>query len=177
MTSQEDHPMSQNHAAAQAAPASKSPRKTLFGALAAAIIVAGGAYYAFDELYASKRVSTDNAYVGANVAQVTPLVGGPIAEVLVEDAQTVRKGDVLVRLDDTDARLTFARAEAALSAAERQVRGIVATGDDHPDVAAARAARDQAKVDLERTVIRAPVDGIISRRQVQVGQRVQPGPC
>jgi Multidrug resistance efflux pump len=40
---------------------------------------------------------------------------------------------------------------------------------------AARAARDQAKVDLERTVIRAPVDGIISRRQVQVGQRVQPG--
>ena len=39
----------------------------------------------------------------------------------------------------------------------------------------ARAARDQARVDLDRTVIRAPVDGVVSRRQVQVGQRVQAG--
>lgn len=30
-------------------------------------------------------------------------------------------------------------------------------------------------MNLERTVIRAPIDGVISRRQVQVGQRVQPG--
>jgi membrane fusion protein (multidrug efflux system) len=30
-------------------------------------------------------------------------------------------------------------------------------------------------VDLERTIIRAPIDGVVSRRQVQVGQRVQPG--
>jgi len=42
-------------------------------------------------------------------------------------------------------------------------------------VLAARAALDQARVDLERTVLRAPVDGVVSRRQVQVGQRVQAG--
>lgn len=48
-------------------------------------------------------------------------------------------------------------------------------GADNPEVLAARAARDQARVDLERTVLRAPVDGIVSRRQVQVGQRVQAG--
>lgn len=46
---------------------------------------------------------------------------------------------------------------------------------DNPEVAAARAARDQARIDLERTVIRAPIDGVVSKRQVQVGQRVQPG--
>ena len=39
----------------------------------------------------------------------------------------------------------------------------------------ARAKRDQAKVDLERTVIRAPMDGVVAKRQVQLGQRVQAG--
>jgi membrane fusion protein (multidrug efflux system) len=50
-----------------------------------------------------------------------------------------------------------------------------ATVDNNPEVLAARAALQQAQVDLERTVIRAPIDGVVSRRQVQVGQRVQPG--
>jgi len=49
------------------------------------------------------------------------------------------------------------------------------TVDTNPEVALARAKRDQAKLDLERTVLRAPVDGVIARRQVQVGQRVQAG--
>ncbi|MFT4173056.1 MAG: HlyD family efflux transporter periplasmic adaptor subunit, partial [Rhodocyclaceae bacterium] len=35
--------------------------------------------------------------------------------------------------------------------------------------------RDQAAVDLERTVIKAPVDGVVAKRQVQLGQRVQAG--
>ncbi|MFT2588452.1 HlyD family efflux transporter periplasmic adaptor subunit, partial [Escherichia coli] len=47
--------------------------------------------------------------------------------------------------------------------------------DDNPEVVLARAKLDQAKLDLERTVLRAPVDGVIARRQVQVGQRVQSG--
>ena len=50
-----------------------------------------------------------------------------------------------------------------------------ATVDNNPEVLAARAALAQARVDLERTVIRAPIDGVVARRQVQVGQRVQPG--
>src|SRR6185437_11651197 len=40
---------------------------------------------------------------------------------------------------------------------------------------AAEAANRQAQVDIERTVLRAPIDGVISQRQVQVGQRVQAG--
>src|SRR4029079_3307969 len=47
--------------------------------------------------------------------------------------------------------------------------------DNNPEVLAARAALAQAQVDLQRTVIRAPIDGVVTRRQVQVGQRVQPG--
>src|SRR3546814_5105045 len=49
------------------------------------------------------------------------------------------------------------------------------TIDANPEVLVARAARDQAHVDLERMILRAPIDGVISRRQVQIGQRVQPG--
>src|SRR3546814_13766254 len=44
-----------------------------------------------------------------------------------------------------------------------------------PDVAAAPARLDKAKLDLARTVIRAPVDGIVTNRQVQVGQRIAAG--
>src|SRR5262249_23279052 len=38
-----------------------------------------------------------------------------------------------------------------------------------------RARRDQARVTLERTVVRAPVDGVVVKRSVQLGQQVQAG--
>ena len=41
-------------------------------------------------------------------------------------------------------------------------------------MALAQARVDKAKVDLGRTVIRSPIDGVIARRQVQLGERVQP---
>lgn len=262
------------YSADEADVAPKSRRGAAFLGLAVAVVALGGAYYAYDTLYASKHVVTDNAYVGADVAQITPLIAAPVAEVLVGDTQVVKKGDVLVRLDDSDARLqletaeaTFqvtlrrvrayyandraltaqvagreaesARAEALITAAEadadkarvdldrrralagkgsvsgdeltavataqklaaanlaaaraahelavagreaaigaRDANAALTAGilpDDHPEVLAARAARDQARINLERALIRAPIDGVVARRQVQVGQRVQPG--
>jgi membrane fusion protein (multidrug efflux system) len=50
-----------------------------------------------------------------------------------------------------------------------------ATVDTHPEVLAARAALEQAEVNLQRTVIHSPVAGVVSRRAVEVGQYVQPG--
>ena len=49
-----------------------------------------------------------------------------------------------------------------------------ASGAD-AQVLLARAALDQARLNLERTVVRAPADGIVSRRTVELGQVVQPG--
>lgn len=251
-----------------------SRRTRLFIGLALGVAVVGGGYKAYDVLVASRHVETDNAYVGADTAQITPLIDAPVAEVLVADSQSVKKGDVLVRLDDTNARIALARAEAQLALTERQVRGLSATdlglgamvaaraadqtraqaglisaqadldraaidlkrrealsasgsvsGEElssahnafasaqanlrsaqaniaqagasrqaalgtqeankvlidqstpatNPQVLAAKATRDQAKVDLDRTIIRAPVDGVVSSRQVQIGQRVQAG--
>jgi len=85
------------------------------------------AYGAYDVLFASNHVETDNAYVGADVAQITTQVTAPVREVLVSDTQAVKKGDVLVRLDDTDARIALAKAEANLALTERRVKGLSAT--------------------------------------------------
>ncbi len=253
---------------------SGTPRKKLFAALAGVVVLAATGYGAYWHFVGSRYVSTDNAYAAVEVAQVTPSVGGTVREVRVVDTQAVKRGDVLVVIDDTDARLALAQAEAELAQAVRRVRGyhanneglvaqvaardadekritaqlasaqadydrtrleltrreaLVASGsvsgeelstaqaafatatanlsasraaaeqakanraatvgslhanavliadnspDTNPEVALARAKRDQARVDLARTVVRAPVDGVVAKRQVQVGQRIQSG--
>jgi membrane fusion protein (multidrug efflux system) len=47
--------------------------------------------------------------------------------------------------------------------------------DQNPEVAAAKARLDAAQLMLDRTVLRAPLDGIISKKQVEVGQQVAVG--
>ncbi|HWC56287.1 MAG TPA: HlyD family efflux transporter periplasmic adaptor subunit [Sphingomicrobium sp.] len=259
-----------SEAAAVARSADPRRKKVLLG-LTAGILLAGGGWYMFHD---TGQVSTDNAYVGADSAQVTPLVAAAVVQVPVVNTQYVHKGDVLLRLDDSDARLAVEKAEAAYLKARRQfVQSSATSGslaaqvgardadigqaraqlvaaqsavakakadldrrehlagdgfvskeeltsyrnayvsaeatlresqaaitqaqasrgaaqqtyaanqaliagtsiDTSPDVAAAKAALDQAKLDLERTVIRAPIDGVVTNRQVQVGQRVAAG--
>ena len=99
------------------------------------------------------------------IAQVTPSVGGTIQEVLVTDTQAVKKGDVLVRIDPTDAKLALVQAEAELGRATRRVKGFVANDgsllaqisardadEKHvaAQLAAAEADFERAKIDLQR---------------------------
>jgi membrane fusion protein (multidrug efflux system) len=46
---------------------------------------------------------------------------------------------------------------------------------DNPEVLVARAALDKAQLDLDRSIIRAPMAGVIARKTAQIGQRVAPG--
>lgn len=256
-----------------AAPAA-SPRRQRLKLLAAVVVVGvvlWGIYYL---LFAAHRVSTDNAYVGAEVAQVTPLISGPVAQVLVVETQAVAAGQPLVILDDADARLAVAEAQAALSQAERKVKAYYASdaalagqlaahgadiaradavlasagadferarldltrrqalaasgavsgdelstaqnhfataqaavaaaraaraqalanrdaaigaravnaaniqgvsADRNPAVAAARARLAAAELALKRTVLSAPIAGVVSKRNVQIGQQVAAG--
>ena len=71
------------------------------------------------------------------------------------------------------ARSSRGAAAGELAANEALVRG--STEDTDPGVLAAKARLDAARLDLDRTVIRAPVDGIVTRRQIQIGQRVTQG--
>jgi membrane fusion protein (multidrug efflux system) len=225
-------------------------------------------------LVGSHHETTDDAYVDADVADVTPQISGPIVLDPASDTMPVRRGDVLVVIDPADFKLALAQAEAALGQAQRRVEGYFANRDaqgamtaargadiDHakaqlvsaqsdlekaqtdlarrqalaadgavsrdelttaqnrlreteaavaaakaalaesvadresasgqariadalvagtdvasnPEVAAAEAKVDQARLDLDRTVIRAPIDGVVAKNNVEVGQRVEAG--
>ena len=225
-------------------------------------------------LFFNNSVSTDNAYVNADNAQITSMVDGQVSNVLVKNTQQVKKGDILVELDQRDAQIELAEAEANLAKAKRQYKqsfanseslnsqitvrtdeinsakaqvnkaqndvdkatqdlqrrlslaasgaiskeeltsaqstlktaqanlgvaqaGLAQAQSNHkaaqsnlaandalisnsnessvPDVLVAQAKVDQAKLDLERNVIRAPIDGVVAKRNVQTGQRLAPG--
>jgi len=143
----------------------KAKRKKLFAGLAGGVALIGVGYSAIDALVWSKHATTDNAYVGADVAQVTSQLAAPVSAVLVEDTRQVHRGDVLVKLDDTDAKIAVANAEANLATAIRKVQGLHATdsglgaqiaaraadeGKAGAAVAAAEADLQKAQIDLQR---------------------------
>ncbi len=121
------------------------------------------------------RVHTDNAYVGADIAIVTPLVSGPVKEVRVGGTQLVKKGDILVILDDADARVDLANAEAMLRQAQQRFRQTSAgntalearlsaraadMAQARARVAAAEADYTKAKTALDRRDALAPAGAI-----------------
>jgi membrane fusion protein (multidrug efflux system) len=260
---------------AAAAPATRMAerRKRLFLILALVLaLVAIGTLSWF--WVTANDITTDDAYVDADVAQVTPLFGGPVAAVHVSNTDVVKKGQLLVELDSADAQLALAQARAELGQVQRKVQGYFANDtalggqvlsrdadiahataqlasaqadferarvdlkrrqalaesgavsadeitqaqnafstseaalaaaraaraqaaaqksaavgersintalidgtslDTNPEVAAARAKVAQAELNLARTRISAPIDGVVAKYSVQVGQQVQPG--
>ena len=127
-------------------------------------------------------------------------VSAVVMQVLKENGDPVRQGDLLVRLDDTSIRDSLASAEAATRAAtqafdqaERQfqrmttLRGSGMASAQALDDAenrrnatqsereAAKARAVQARQQLQRTGVRAPFDGIVSDRKVSAGDTAQIG--
>ena len=107
---------------AQAAPR----RKKALVAVAAVTLLGGIAYGAWYVLVASHFEHTDNAYVQANVVQVTSQVGGTVVSIGADDTDRVRAGQVLVRLDPADAQVALDQAQAQLAQAVREVRTLYA---------------------------------------------------
>ncbi len=144
-----------------APPPARSKRKHLFAILGAVIAVAAVGYGLFYVLVLSNYVSTDDAYVGADVAQITPQVAAQVQDVRVEDAQIVKKGDILVVLDPADANLAVASAQAQYGQAVRRVRQYLANNQANTAQINARDADQKravaqitaAQSDVERTAI------------------------
>lgn len=88
------------------------------------LILAIAAYYF---LSAGRFQSTDDAYVKLARAGVSSSISGRVVAVEVKDNQTVHKGDVLIRLDDSDLKIAAERAEASYSAAQFEASGLIAT--------------------------------------------------
>jgi membrane fusion protein (multidrug efflux system) len=84
-------------------------------AFAGVAAVSGSGYGYFWWITGRFIESTDDAYVRGNVTPISPHIAGFVAGILVTDNQRVDAGQVLVRLDDRDARAVAERAEAVLN--------------------------------------------------------------
>ena len=78
-------------------------------------------------LWGGRYITTENAYVKADIARVAAEVTGRIKDVMIRDHAVVKKGDVLIKLDDEPFRIKLAAAEADVDAARVQVATMIAT--------------------------------------------------
>jgi membrane fusion protein, multidrug efflux system len=124
--------------AAKAVSAKSLRRPLLFALLPLALIVAGYFY-----VTGGTVMSTDNAYVQADMVGVTTDVSGIVREVDVRDNQQVSAGDVLFKLDDLPFRLALARAEAQLGNIRDDLRALQANYRNM------QAQIEQAKTDID----------------------------
>jgi membrane fusion protein (multidrug efflux system) len=249
-------PVSEAATKGAAKPEGRSRKKLALGGIGAVALLAAS-WFVYDYVTVGRfMISTDDAYVGADMALMAPKVAANVAEVPIVENQSVKEGDVLVRLDDGDYKLAVDQAtaklatqRAAIQTFDAQIRAAQATEaqtraqleaaqasvlkaeadyqrtkpladrdfTSKATLDAAIAARDtarsqvksgeaaiqtasanvallesqkqqaeqvakeldvalaQAKRDLSFTVIRAPFNGIVGNRSVQVGDYVTPG--
>jgi len=112
--------------------------------LGAVVAVSAIAYTAYWLLVARHYESTDDAYVASDIVQITSEVPGAVLGVHVDDTQMVERGQVLVELDQADARIAVDAAEAALARTVRQVRAQYAEADQ------LRAMIQERETDLKK---------------------------
>lgn len=150
--------------AAETKPATGAPKKKgglkklVLGALLLAAI-GGGAWYGHDWWIDGRfLVSTDDAYVGADMAIMSPKVTGYIQSVPVTENQTVKAGDPLIVIDGGDYALALRLAEAKIAAQDATIKRIRAqqeaavqqVAEAEASRAAAVAGVNQAQLDLGR---------------------------
>jgi len=140
-----------NTAPATNAPAGNPKRRTALTAIAVAVLVIGGGYGIYYWMTGRHSESTDNAYVQANVVQITAQAGGTVTAIQADDTNYVKAGQLLVKLDPADARVALDQAEAALAQTVRETRILFANNSTLQAQIDARAAdATRAKADLDK---------------------------
>lgn len=144
--------------ATPAKPARSRGRMLLLGGAA---LLAGGLGWAGVEYWTTWRfqVATDNAYVGADIALVSPKVTGYVAAVPMVANAHVKAGDVLVQLDDRDYRVAVLQARAKIGTQDatiarlgKQVEAGGASIDQaRAQLASAEADEARSRADFDRT--------------------------
>ena len=141
---------------------------------------------------------TRDGRIRADIVQVSPDVSALVTEVRVKDNQAVRKGEVLFVLDRPRYELALRQAQAAVAGAEvalaqakresernRNLKDLATTeqleeGQSKVDqlvaqLNGARVQRDIARLNLDRTTVYAPVDGIVTNVELQPGDYASAG--
>jgi membrane fusion protein (multidrug efflux system) len=143
-------------------------RKRVLVILAVVALLAGLAYFAWWALHGRYHETTDDAYVAGNQIRVTPRVPGTAVAVLADDSDYVKRGQVLVRLDDTDARVALDRSEADLADAVRRVRqGFDLVKEREANLALKQETLHQAEADLERRGGAAAEQEAVSQEEIE----------
>ena len=157
---------------------------------------AGVAYY----IHASRRESTNDAFIEGRIVRVSAQVEGRVEKLLVGDNQLVQPGQLLLQIDDRELSARAAQARAQVSAADVAARTaqddaaraeqlfgrqLIAHAENERTVAlarqrvadaeAARKALAQVELDLSFTRVIAPERGRVTRRTVEEGTFVQVG--
>ncbi len=113
--------------------------------IAAVVVLIAGAVWGVPAwLYYRSHASTDDAYVEGTVSTVSAKVPGHIVELLVDDNQQVKRGALLMRIDDRDYRARFDQARAAIGIAESRLRAAAARIGFTRESASAQMASAQA---------------------------------
>ena len=102
--------------------------------------------------------STDNAYVGANVLQVSSRISGQILQIPIINNQSVKKGDLLFALDDEPYRVTIQQNQAKFNQSTQNV------GVDLSAISVARSKLDEKKAQLENANLTAQRQEELSRK-------------
>ena len=144
-------PANNTAAPATTAPAGNPKRRTALTAIAVAVLVIGGGYGIYYWMTGRHSESTDNAYVQANVVQITAQAGGTVTAINADDTDYVKAGQVLVKLDPADSRVALDQAEAALAQTVRETRILFANNSTLQAQIDARAAdATRASADLAK---------------------------
>jgi membrane fusion protein (multidrug efflux system) len=126
-------------------------RRRILLLIAVIFIVIGAVWAAYWILVLEKREKTDDAYVNGNRVVISAQVSGTVVAVLADDTQLANAGQVLVKLDPTDAQTALSRTASALAQAVRQVRQQKATaGQYDSEIESRKLELSRAQIDLAK---------------------------
>jgi membrane fusion protein (multidrug efflux system) len=122
----------------------------------AAVAALGAIGWGGSAWYASfTRVSTDDAYVEGAITPVSAKVGGHVVEMLVRDNQTVKRGDLLLRVDPRDYQARLEQARAAVAVAEANIRAARSELPLARDASRAQVAETRASLEALQGIVRS----------------------
>ncbi len=143
------------------------------------------------EAAAAQRSEVAATYSGTTTleadqeAAVVAKVPGTVSEIYAEEGREVRAGEALARLDDSDMRYAAEQAQAnydkkqqefnrSQTLYDRKLISADAFDAVKYDLAVLKAANDLAKLNLDRTVLRSPIGGVVAKRLIKVGNTLTP---
>ncbi len=147
--------------------------------LAALIAWAGYAYWGNSQARDSNEIEASGT-IEATEVTVSSQMAGRIKEVAADEGESVKRGRLLVEIDDGLLRDQVRTAHAGVSIAKAAVDAVSDGTDAEKRSASAqlRQARlnlDMARLQLKYAQVRSPVDGVVLSRGVEVGENVIPG--